>query len=83
MTFYNSEPLKQIPREHVEHTSYTTETFVTVHLQGTSIFHQELKPLKAVDLETSATVKVPDEITQPDEKNDMATVSKKHLSSVI
>lgn len=40
-------------------------------------FHQELDPLKAVDLETTAKVKVPDEITQADENNDMATVSRR------
>lgn len=44
-------------------------------------FHQELDPLKAVDLETTAKVKVPDEITQADENNDMATVSRrKHFT---
>ncbi|CAH3015809.1 unnamed protein product [Porites evermanni] len=35
---------------------------------------KELDPLKAVDLETTAKVKVPDEITQADENNDMATI---------
>lgn len=35
---------------------------------------QELDPPEAVDLVTSAKIKVPSEITQPDEDNDKTTV---------
>ena len=36
---------------------------------------QELDPPEAVDLETTAKIKVPSQITQPDVSNDQTTVS--------
>ena len=43
-------------------------------LDGDFVFYQEFDPPKAIDLETSAKVTVPDEFTQPDEENDETTV---------
>lgn len=48
---------------------------LTVFLTCRFIF-QELDTPRAVDLETSAKVKVPDKIAQPDEDNDETTVGR-------
>lgn len=42
----------------------------------TCFIFQELDTPRAVDLETSAKVKVPDKIAQPDEDNDETTVGR-------
>jgi len=45
-----------------------------VNLTMTDFSRQELDPPEAVDLETTAKIKVPSQITQPDVNNDQTTV---------
>ena len=56
------EPKERLRRRRVNHTL-------------TDFSRQELDPPKAVDLETTAKIKVPSQITQQDVNNDQTTVS--------